>query len=89
MGNIHAASAPSSFPSGFGAPPPSPPLTAPPPTATGTPEKILPTPAVENPGTFEELHKKCKGMTRITINALVQNYYIMYCTLSCCMVYFL
>ncbi|XP_028418397.1 mitochondrial import receptor subunit TOM40 homolog [Dendronephthya gigantea] len=60
MGNVQASSAPSS--STPSSSPPSPPLTAPPPPTSGTPEKIIPTPLVGNPGTFEELHKKCKDV---------------------------
>ena len=63
MGNVQASSPPSSsFP---GSPPPSPPLTAPPPLTTTPQEKIIPTPPIGNPGTFEELHKKCKGEPNI------------------------
>lgn len=61
MGNVNAASAPSGFSSNSGASPPSPPLTAPPPASAGTANTIIPTLEVGNPGTFEELHKKCKG----------------------------
>jgi hypothetical protein len=63
MGNVQASSPPSSPLSGT--PPPSPPLTAPPPPSAKTPEKIIPTPTIGNPGTFEELHKKCKGEPNI------------------------
>jgi hypothetical protein len=63
MGNVQASSPPSS--SLPGSPPPSPPLTAPPPPTTTPPEKIIPTPPIGNPGTFEELHKKCKGEANI------------------------
>lgn len=59
MGNVFAASNPSPSPQGAGIVPPPPPLTAPPPVDTklpnGKPE------VSKNPGTFEELHKKCKG----------------------------
>ena len=71
MGNVQASSPPSSsFP---GAPPPSPPLTAPPPPTT-TSEKIIPTPPIGNPGTFEELHKKCKG------EANIHDFWLLSCT---------
>ena len=68
MGNVHAASGQSTFSSG---PPPPPPLTAPPPTSVETSDKILPTPPLENPGTFEELHKKCKGMAQLKTCPLI------------------
>ena len=61
MGNVNAASNPSGFSTNPGASPPSPPLTAAPPASAGTANTIIPTPEVGNPGTFEELHKKCKG----------------------------
>lgn len=62
MGNVNAASAPGSFSSTPGASPPSPPLTAPPPASVGTTNTIIPELSVTNPGTFEELHKKCKDV---------------------------
>ncbi|EDO40660.1 predicted protein [Nematostella vectensis] len=61
MGNVQAASSsPSSANSGGTTVPPPPPLTAPPPVeAKAAPENKD---TSQNPGNFEELHKKCKDV---------------------------
>ena len=62
MGNVLAASPPNpSSSSNVTAIPPPPPLTAAPPIEEKP--KSLPKRSTENnPGTYEELHKACKGM---------------------------
>ena len=67
MGNVQASSV-------SGSPPPSPPLTAHPLTTT-PPDKIIPTRVIENPGTFEELHNKCKGRLIFIIQYIVDLYH--------------
>lgn len=59
MGNtVQAATAPSPPPMGFQQPPP--PASEPKENALGTPAE---SPPLEYPGTMEDLHKRCKGMT--------------------------
>lgn len=56
MGNVHASS---------NLPPMPPNMTPiPPPT---TPQKLPPEERIENPGSVEELHKKCKGTFYINL----------------------
>lgn len=57
MGNVLAAS--NSPSSGGAVVPPPPPLTAPPPVEPK--QAPVKAEASKNPGSYEELHKKCKG----------------------------
>ena len=73
MGNVVAASSTTSSPSntasdpsaGVAVVPPPPPLTAPPPLETK--KESRQTNGSTNPGTFEDLHKKCKGMVSLHV----------------------
>lgn len=64
MGNVHASS---------NLPPMPPNMTpVPPPTA---PQKLPPDERIENPGSVEELHKKCKGMFYVNLMCLGSFYF--------------
>lgn len=64
MGNVHAVSSSASSPNI-----PAPPIPSVPPPAPPTPQPppespiLAPVEAALNPGTFEDLHKQCKGKT--------------------------